>query len=286
MRPTVVKIEPDILPEILDRLLKSKHTSEVPTTNEYESFRLKCNGGTIVGYTSGKIVATGQSSEALLQGTIREMDFDDAAHGLTIGSDEAGKGEWLGPLAVSAVGLTPKQATELRAIGVMDSKDLSSDRIAELARDIQDHCEAMYTVLISPSTFNARFEELHREGKNLNDLLAWAHAKAVSEVYRLLKSSEDKETRVVIDEFSRLKTKIRLNRVLDLESIELVQKPRAEDVISVAAASIIAKDARESWIESAAKRLRVDLRSLNPDEALRRHDLNQFAKTSYLRKRN
>lgn len=275
-----------MLPEILNRLLKSKCTSEIATTNEYERFRLKCNGGTVVGYTSGKIVATGQSCEALLQGTIREMDFGDAAHGLTIGSDEAGKGEWLGPLTVSAVGLTPKQATDLRALGVMDSKDLSSSRIADLAQEIEDHCEAMYTVLISPPTFNERFEELRREGKNLNDLLAWAHAKAVSEVYDLLRPSEDSEVRVVIDEFSRLKTKIRLHRVLDLDSLDLVQKPRAEDVISVAAASIIAKDARESWIESASNRLGVDLRLLNPDEAHRRDDLNQFAKTSYLRNRN
>ncbi|MFW9800008.1 MAG: hypothetical protein ACFFD9_06210 [Candidatus Thorarchaeota archaeon] len=286
MKPTVVKIEPDMLRETLNSLLKSKRTMEVPTTNQYERFRLKCNKGTIVGYMSGKIVATGQSSEALLQDTIRRMDFVDAKHGLTIGSDEAGKGEWLGPLTVSAVGLTSNQATELRALGVMDSKDVSPNRIAELAQDIEDHCEAMYTVLISPSTFNDRFEELHREGKDLNDLLAWAHAKAISEVYKLLKPSEDSEFRVVVDEFSRLKTKIRLDRVLDLDSFELVQKPRAEDVISVAAASIIAKDAREDWIESASERIGIDLRSLNPKEALKRDDLNQFAKTSYLRKRN
>ena len=282
MTPAVVRIDSSKLKEAKSRLLKSRYVSEVTTTNQYEMFRLSCEGGTIVAYTSGKIVATGQTSEALLQSTIQEMDFGESEHDFIIGSDEAGKGEWLGPLVVAAVGLTPRQSAELRAHGVMDSKELSIERITSLAAEIEDNSQSLYLVVVPPPTFNERLEEFREEGKNLNDLLAWAHAKAIAEVYKQLKPSEDSVVRVVVDEFSRHKTRSRLSRVIDLDTIELVQKPRAEDVVSVAAASIVARNAREDWIESASERLGLDLRSLKPEEARVRDDMSLFAKSSYL----
>jgi len=274
-----------MLQEAKNRLLKSRYVSEVDTTNQYEQFRLRCEGGTIVAYTSGKIVATGQTCEALLQSMIQEMDFGESKHDFIIGSDEAGKGEWLGPLVVAAVGLTPKQSTELRALGVMDSKGLSTDRIASLSVEIEEMCQALYLVIVPPQTFNKRLEEFRLERKNLNDLLAWAHAKAVSEVHKQLNPGRESYVRVVIDEFSRLKTQQRLKRVIDLNSVELIQKPRAEDVVSVGAASIVARNARDDWIGSASDRLGVDLSRLNPEDARKRSDLDFFAKTSYLKNR-
>ena len=196
----------------------------------------------------------------------------------------AGIGEWLGPLVVAAVGLTPKQSTELRAVGVMDSKGLSADRIASLSADIEEICQALYSVIVPPQTFNKRLEEFRQEGKNLNDLLAWAHAKAVSEVHKQLNPSRESRVRVVIDEFSRRKTQQRLSRVLDLDAVELIQKPRAEDVVSVGAASIVARNARDDWIGSASNRLAVDLSRLSPEDARKREDLDFLAKTSYLKK--
>lgn len=281
----VVKIDPQKLKEAKNRLLESRYISEVATTNQYELFRLRCEGGSIVAYTSGKIVASGQTCEALLQGMMRKLDFEESEHDFIIGSDEAGKGEWLGPLVVAAVGLSPKQSTELRAVGVMDSKGLSADRIALLSAEIEETCQAMYLVIVPPQTFNKRLEEFRHEGKNLNDLLAWAHAKAVSEVYKQLNPSRESLVRVVVDEFSRLKTRQRLNRVLDLDTVELIQKPRAEDVVSVGAASIVARNARDDWIGSTSDRLGVDLNRLSPDDARRREDLDFFAKTSYLKGR-
>jgi len=50
-----------------------------------------------------------------------------------IGSDEAGKGEWLGPLIVAAVALSRQQRSYLVTQGVMDSKELRLDVIVELA---------------------------------------------------------------------------------------------------------------------------------------------------------
>ncbi|MDH4214863.1 MAG: hypothetical protein OEV85_13175, partial [Candidatus Thorarchaeota archaeon] len=133
-----------------------------------------------------------------------------------------------------------------------------------------------------PETFNVRFQELHDEGKNLNDLLAWGHAKVISEIYNGITSADT--IRVVIDEFARAKTQQRLSRVIPLEKIELVQRPRAEDEIAVAAASILAREAREQWIDQFSSRLKIDLRELSIPEALARTDNTSFSKTTYLKK--
>ena len=157
-------------------------------------------------------------------------------------------------------------------------------RIDELADIILETSTGSATVLISPERFNEQFEEFHSEGKNLNDLLAWAHAKAISEVYTEVKPADLGKTRVVVDEFARVKTELRLSRVLDLNGIELIQKHRAEDVIAVAAASIVARSKREEWIDRATHRLGIELRSLSREEARIHSDNHLFAKTRYLGK--
>ena len=54
-----------------------------------------------------------------------------------IGTDEAGKGDYFGPLVVAGVYVTETTATRLRAIGVRDSKLLSDDTIRSLAEEIK-----------------------------------------------------------------------------------------------------------------------------------------------------
>ncbi len=201
---------------------------------------------------------------------------------ITIGSDEAGKGEWLGPLTVAAVGLNEEQAAYLRSIGAMDSKELSPRMIGELAYEIEDNSLAVATVLVSPLTFEQRLGELHEEGKNLNDLLAWGHAKVIKEVYDKIKP--DGALRIVVDEFAAEKTEERIGRVLDLDRIELVQIHRAEVVTAVAAASIMARDLRDAWIDKKSGDLGYELEGMTMSEALERDGVAEFAKVSYLKK--
>lgn len=53
-------------------------------------------------------------------------------HQVIVGSDETGKGEWLGPMTIAAVAITPEQSSYLVTQGVMDSKELKIQRIIEL----------------------------------------------------------------------------------------------------------------------------------------------------------
>ncbi|MBE0526017.1 MAG: hypothetical protein IH631_03685 [Candidatus Thorarchaeota archaeon] len=282
MKPAVIKVKVADLQEIEHHILKSQHASSDIPKGEYERFRVIFAGESIVAYTSGKIVSNGPHAEAAVQTAILSLAPKSSQVDLTIGSDEAGKGEWLGPMVIAAVALTPPQSRLLRSLGVMDSKEVPLDRLTELANEIGLNCSGKNVLVISPKTFNERFEELKLEGKNLNDLVAWGHSKVISEVYNEITS--DTPIRVVVDEFARVKTEYRLSRVIPLEEIELIQRPHAEDEIAVAAASILARESRETWIDRFSDKEGIDLRDLSIPEAYKREDKNTFAKIQYLTK--
>ncbi|MHA2027014.1 MAG: hypothetical protein ACW98U_14025 [Candidatus Thorarchaeota archaeon] len=279
MKPTVVKINPEQLQELHQLLLDSKDSSDLTTTNEYEYFRVMFAGEAIIGYTSGKVVSNGPYSAAAVQKAILEMSTIGIQ--IVIGSDEAGKGEWLGPMTAAAVALTPSQSAMLQSLGVMDSKSMSVVRISELAKIVQQNALSVQSLVISPEKFNTQIEEFRNEGKNLNDMLAWAHARVISEVYEVVKKREE-SIKIVVDQFARMKTEQRLSRKIDLHKVELVQRPKAEDEIAVAAASIVAREAREDWLDRASSRLGIDLRELTIQDANNHADKVGFAKTSYI----
>lgn len=214
-------------------------------------------------------------------------DVDLDRHQVILGSDEAGKGEWLGPLTIAAVAVTPKHSAYLVTQGVMDSKELRLEMISTLAEVIKGNCLSYSVITITPRRFNELMQEVKREGRSLNDILAWGHAKAINQVYEELKGKglHASNIRLIIDEFDRLKTENRLRRVIDLDKFDFLQKPKAEEEIAVAAASIMARATRELWIDEAVKRLNIDLRNLSATEARTHEDAKYFAKISFLRRK-
>ncbi|MFW9919474.1 MAG: hypothetical protein ACFFED_07730 [Candidatus Thorarchaeota archaeon] len=281
MDPYVVKIPEEQLDELRVFLLDFDNTHQRTTSNQYEAFRFYYAGGVIVAYTSGKIVANSPETASLLTTAVQSLSKD-SMNVITIGSDEAGKGEWLGPLTVAAVALNEKQEIYLRSVGVMDSKELSAGKIGELAYEIEENSLAIETLLIPPKVFEDRLKEMHAEGKNLNDLLAWAHTEVISTVYSKIRKIKAKP-RIVVDEFDKNKTLERLGKKIDLSKIPLEQMHRAERVTAVAAASIMARDLREEWIDKASLRLGIELEGMSIAEARKRKDLREFAKISYLK---
>jgi len=203
---------------------------------------------------------------------------------IIIGSDEAGKGEWLGPLTVAAVAVTPEQSSYLVTQGVMDSKKLKLEKIMELANVIKKNSLSYHIVTITPQRFNEFLLEVRDEGKSLNDILAWGHARAIEQVYEDLKSKNIRGSiKVVIDEFDRLKTERRLRRLLGPSALSLEQRPEAEQITAVAAAGILARAAREHWIDRESKRLKLNLRAISPREATTYKNADYFAKIAFLK---
>ncbi len=279
----VIKVRKDEI-QLMKRLILSRtDVKQLETTNPYEVFRVKHDDCLIIGYSTGKIVANKETARTLFSELLPKISIE-TIKATTIGSDEAGKGEWLGPIVVAAVAVEYERVRNLQTQGVMDSKELSLPKIRELASFIRDHHYLRKHVIITPRRFNELFDELKDENRTLNDLLAWGHSTAIGDLLKSI-SQNGKKIRVIIDEFDRIKTEQRLQTVLDQSEVEVIQRPRAEENIAVAAASIIARDLREDYIDLLCKRLQRDLRTLTVEDAIADERAPEYSKISYLKKR-
>lgn len=285
MTTVVVKIKKEEVSYFKEALATRKNVEFQKTTNPYEVFRATYKNNLIIGYSSGSIVLNSEDLRPLVLDILIEVRKKNLDFDLVIGSDEAGKGEWLGPLTVASVALIPEQVLVLQSKGIRDSKLLKIDQILELSDFIKRNSVAWYVVVISPKRFNELIREVKDEGKSLNDLLAWGHATAIDRVLTRL-THIPKKTRIIIDEFDRIKTDKRIQRILDLTKFDYIQKHRAEDEIAVASSSILARAEREKHIDSESQRLGIDLRNLDPISLLSKPFAEEVAKLSYLKPKN
>ena len=143
-----------------------------------------------------------------------------------IGVDESGKGDYFGYLVVAAVFVDNEE--KLASLRVRDSKMLSDYQVKDLAPKIKKMCK--YDIVkISPEKYN----QLYKKFKSLNNMLAWAHAKAID---NLLKKTRPEK--IVIDKFSS-KNVLKDYLKTDLNVEQII---RGERDIAVAAASILARN--------------------------------------------
>lgn len=149
-----------------------------------------------------------------------------------IGVDESGKGDYFGPLVVAGVYANKEQKTKLKLLGVADSKALTDVKIAKLAEQIKAICQ--YEILVFD---NERYNTAYHKIGNLNLLLAAGHAKVIDELVK--RTGADV---ALSDQFGDEKLIKNCLREAS-RSITLEQRPRAEQNVVVAAASILARNA-------------------------------------------
>jgi len=147
-----------------------------------------------------------------------------------IGIDESGKGDYFGPLVIAAVFVSPDLEPDLRLMQVRDSKRIADGRILELARDIRLVCRHS-VVAIGPQRYNELYEKIG----NLNRLLAWGHARALENLLKQIDCDL-----AISDQFGD--ERLIVNALLEKgKRITLLQQPKAEEDLAVAAASILAR---------------------------------------------
>ncbi len=283
MDQSVIQVPKNEIEMLIGALKQISGIENLEPTNQYESFRAKFHEGLVIVYTSGKVVTYGTDSKEIVVSAIKKISSQPTDMDVMVGSDEAGKGEWLGPMVTAAVALRPEDVIILRAEGVMDSKALSIERISVLSKLIIDTAITFHTVTISPTRFNSFFAEVKNEGKSLNDMLAWSHFRVISDVYRIVVSKGLYRVHITIDEFDKVKTEKRLIHLLNKDNVKLIQKPRAEEEIPVAAASIVARALRERWIDLESEKMGIDLRRLTQAEVLELSNPKKVAKLSYIK---
>ncbi len=278
----VIRIDTEVLQELVSELRRRPGVAELPRKAEYELFRGTIEGRLLVVYSTGKIVleqhpnVTSVLESLLLRRTVKTQ------RDLVIGSDEAGKGEWLGPMVVGAVAVTPTLAVQLQLEGVMDSKELSLTKVRSLARKIADIAIATKFVIVSPSRFNELFEELKDQRRTLNHLVAWGHRVAIEDVISKISATRGRRITVAIDEFDRREMERELMKIPNYRELTFANLPRAEEALAVAASGIVARATREDWLDNESSSLGIDLRKLDPTQAKKQFWFPRVAKLAYL----
>src|SRR5256886_4362510 len=183
-----------------------------------------------------------------------------------IGTDEAGKGDFFGPLVTAGVYVDERAAKLLRTLSVRDSKLVSDRELRGLATNIRQvvEDEKRAVIIVAPKRYNELYKQMRSEGKNLNTLLAWAHTRAIEDLIghgltpKFILSDQFGDKRYIE---SRLMADTRLS------GVPVLQMHRAEADVAVAAASILARDAFLRWLDPAGQALRVPMPKVRPPPA-------------------
>ena len=232
-------------------------------------FSVKGDGAVATLYTSGKLVVQAQDPRGFLArwtaleaqpaapAAVAEASIDVGAP--VSGSDEAGKGDYFGPLVVVAVRVeSATQLRELEALGVADSKTLTDSRALRIGHALRE-CVEFAVERLDPIEYNAEWEA----AGSLNPLLARLHGRVLSRVAR-------RGEPVIVDQFEQRGLVARAVAPL---GVRLIEVPRAERHVAVAAASVIARQEFLLGIQELAEHFDVALHKgagVPVDEAARR----------------
>ncbi|MAF89845.1 MAG: ribonuclease HIII [Bdellovibrionaceae bacterium] len=173
-------------------------------------------------------LSPGKSAASKTEKTQQSIEHN---HEVWIGVDESGKGDFFGPLVVSAVVVHKKLEEQLKSLGVVDSKKLSDQRIMEMAPQLmgklKHHSEALM-----PIEYNQRYSKV----QNLNILLGNLHVDCIEQLF------DDRVDMYLSDQFSNDKSLLEnIVKKRGLDEKKLMQAPKAEQDLAVACASIIAR---------------------------------------------
>ncbi|PAE06582.1 ribonuclease HIII [Terribacillus saccharophilus] len=154
-----------------------------------------------------------------------------------IGSDEAGTGDFFGPITVASVYVDQSQFALLKELGVKDSKLLKDDAIQRIAKDLMQ-VELPYSLLVMR---NERYNQLQQRGWSQGKMKTMLHHHAIQKL--LAKIDPTKPDGILIDQFQLPSTYI---KHLATEGEKLQQNvsfmTKAEShSLAVAAASIISR---------------------------------------------
>lgn len=207
----------------------------------YAIFSAQKKGITCVLYESGSLVVQGKEKDDFIEFYLEpqilktfKYTHPEALVSMMprIGVDEAGKGDFFGPLCIGGLYADEQGIKKLISLNVRDSKKISDKSVLDLAEILKQNFQ-ISVVRIFPEKYNS----LYLQFKNLNSLLAWGHSTVISQ---LVEKTTCKE--VIIDQFANKHVVESAIKKKKLE-LHLEQRTKAEEDPVVAGASILARAA-------------------------------------------
>lgn len=165
-----------------------------------------------------------------------------------IGVDESGKGDYFGPLVISAVYSNITLGKKFQEMGVGDSKKIKDEKIRELAPLIKEMAAHSIIVLANKS-----YNEVYEKVGNLNHMLAWGHANCIETVLDQVHCNY-----ALSDDFGAPQL-IKAQLFSKGKPITLISRPRAEENIAVAAASILARATFLEYMDEISENMKTTM---------------------------
>lgn len=224
------------------------------STPPHTIFSGKTRGVSCTLYTSGKLLVQGKDMQDFIAFYLEPEILKDLSFSYPntvvdatprIGIDEAGKGDYFGPLCIAGVYASEEGMKKLSDLKVRDSKRMGDPAIAAMAAEIKSYLPHAIVKL-----FPHKYNELYGKFKNLNRLLAWGHATAIEE---LVQNTGCRK--VIIDQFASEEV---VERALKTP-VDLTQRHYGEEDPVVAAASILARAAFVEGLEALARMVELKL---------------------------
>ena len=250
----------------LDAALRARDwkSREVP----YARFAYESPKANIVFYESGKLVVQGKGTQEFIEFVLEPEVLKQARLGYEavlnpelllprIGVDESGKGDFFGPLCIAGVYINESMVPAWKDLGVRDSKNISSDKkIAELAEKIRKTPGCVVsTVVIGNEAYNRLYVKM----KSVNSMLAWGHARVIENLLGQRHRMVPPPVKAISDQFAASKSVIEKALMNLGKDFQLVQRHKAEEDLSVAAASILARDEFVKGLKKLEKQFEVEL---------------------------
>jgi len=209
----------------------------------------------VVCFTTGNVLVQGTASPLKTQlqtwWNLQKIPKEATALPFHIGTDEAGKGDYFGPLVVAGVFVDEQTTPQLRALGVRDSKTISDTALLPLAEEIKRLCSPQHFHILAYQP--AEYNQLYQTMRNLNLLLAKAHAQTIQALWQ-----ETGCNSALVDQFGPEALVVQALQALGCR-MTLEQRTHAEDDVAVAAASILARAAFLHDLERLSRSVQAEL---------------------------
>ncbi|SFB24414.1 ribonuclease HIII [Lentibacillus halodurans] len=290
--------------ETLDQM-KIYYSDRLQTTPQGAVFRARTTNAVITAYQSGKVLFQGKDPAAEAK-KWADIETEKSAKpkkparqqtvftppetlltGNHIGSDEAGTGDYFGPITAAAIFVKKDQIDLLKELGVRDSKNLGDTTIRQIANDILK-LDMPYSLLVLR---NEKYNHLQKQGWSQGKMKAMLHHHAITNVLSKVDSAE--VDGILIDQFCEVPV---YKRYLAAENEQLPDNTyfmtKAEShSIAVAASSIIARTSFLKEMEQLSKKTgftlpkgasgKVDQAAARMMKSKDREILNTCAKTHF-----
>jgi ribonuclease HIII len=239
-----------------------RHGNYRPIEKEHTIIAASADRCQISLYKSGKCLIQGKGAADFVTFVLEPMVIGAAGLGYEdvlnpedlearMGIDESGKGDLFGPIVIAGAYADENIVKAMREMNVRDSKNISSDKkILELGSQIRRLLGKRFSIVkIGPRAYN----RLYAKMRNVNTLLSWGHARAIENLLETVPSCP----KAISDQFGK-KEQVEKALMKKGQSIELIQRHKAESDIAVAAASILAREAFVWALKDLEKKYEMD----------------------------